>query len=468
MVGFVDEVRVEIRSGRGGDGVTSFARQPFEPRGRPDGGDGGRGGDVIARADPSVATLVDYHHRPHRRAGRGVHGSGDNRRGADGADEVLLVPPGTRVRGEAAVILADLYDDGDEVVLAPGGRGGRGNAALRTGRRRAPHFHELGEPATELTVHLELRLAADVALLGFPSAGKSSLVAALSAARPKIADYPFTTLAPNLGLVREDDRDFVVADVPGLIEGASQGRGLGHTFLRHVERATVLVHVLDCASWEQRDPTEDLDVVLRELDRYEREVVDDPGHVPFASRPALVWLNKVDADREVAEIVRPDLEEARFEVMAGSAVTGEGLVALRRRLAGLVEAAEGAAHRPPLRDRSDDRDRVVLRPASREAASHIRRLDDVPGVDGVVWSVDSDQIRRWVAMTVPDNDEALRYLQQRLERAGLDALLWQAGARPGDAVEVAGRIFDFEPRGPHAEPEPEPEEGEQSASPTAP
>ncbi|MDP8977515.1 MAG: GTPase ObgE, partial [Actinomycetota bacterium] len=340
------------------------------------------------------------------------------------SDEVLLVPPGTVVRDDAGRVVADLVSEDDEAVLVPGGRGGRGNAAFKTRARRAPRFHERGEPGHEAELVLELRLAADAALVGFPNAGKSSLVARLSAARPKVADYPFTTLAPTLGVVRAGDVDFVVADVPGLVEGASRGRGLGYRFLRHVERARVLVHVLDCASYEQRDPREDLRVVLAELEAYQPELV---------ARPALVWLNKVDAGRDTAAAVRPDLEAAGWEVLEGSAVTGAGLEVLRRRLSELVARARLAA---PARRAPD---RPVLRPVAAEADDF-----DVARVDGG-FRVTGARVERWVHMTDLDNEEAVGYLQDRLRRAGVERALQRAGARHGDAVEIAGRVFDFSP-----------------------
>jgi len=432
---FVDEVKVHVRSGRGGSGVTSFARQPYEPKGRPNGGDGGRGGSVLVRASSDVATLVEYHHRPHRAAGNGTHGEGDLRRGADGGDEVLLVPLGTVVKREDGEPVADLARAGDEMVVAPGGRGGRGNAAFRTSARRAPRFHEFGEPATEGWVRLELKLAADVALVGFPNAGKSSIIARLSAAKPKIADYPFTTLAPNLGVVRSDDVDFVVADVPGLIAGAAEGRGLGRSFLRHVERAGVLVHVLDCASYELRDPREDLATVLDELGRYDFEVRG--ATVPdLVDRPALVFLNKIDADPDTAEIVAPDLEADGWEVIAGSAVTGAGIDRLRRRLADLVVAvrADRETEVPELQGRT------VLRPAGTATGP-----DFVVEPLGRGWRVTGERVARWVLMTDLENPDGVRYLQGRLVRAGVERALADAGARRGDPVEIAGAVFEFEP-----------------------
>ncbi|HUH07044.1 MAG TPA: GTPase ObgE [Egibacteraceae bacterium] len=432
---FIDEVKVHVKGGRGGNGVTSFARQPYEPKGPPDGGEGGAGGSVILRVDANVATLVDYHHRPHRAAANGRHGEGDLRRGADGDDVVLHVPLGTVVREADGTAIADLVEPGAQFVAARGGRGGRGNAAFKTAQRRAPRFHELGEPPQERWITLELKLVADVALVGFPNAGKSSLISRLSAAKPKIADYPFTTLAPNLGVVKVDDLDFVIADVPGLIPGASEGRGLGHAFLRHVERAGVLVHVLDCASYEQRDPREDLQAVVRELGAYADHLGErgEPG-ADLLQRPALVFLNKTDADPDTAQIVRPDLEADGWEVLQGSAVTGEGLDVLRHRLADLVRRSRAGRAATPLAAVA----RPVLRPAARERGFEIARSDEGYRVSG-------ERVQRWVEMTDLSNDEAVRYLQSRLVRAGVEQALVKAGAKAGDAVEIAGRVFDFEP-----------------------
>ena len=409
---FVDTVRIHVRGGRGGDG--------------------GHGGSVVVEASPDVATLVEYHHRPHRKAPRGRNGEGDRRRGADGEDAVLIVPVGTVVMTDEGEPLADLLRPGDRVTAARGGRGGRGNGALRTRERRSPKFHELGEPGEEHWLRLELKLAADAALVGFPNAGKSSLIARLSAARPKIADYPFTTLSPNLGVIATDDVDLVIADVPGLIAGANEGRGLGHQFLRHVERARVLVHVLDCASYEQRDPREDLRVVLGELAAYDER---NAGHLRFSRRPALVVLNKVDADRDTAEIVHDDLVAAGWEVLPTSAVTGEGIDELRWRIVAIVR--ESRMH-------SGDQlsapggPTPVLRPMQAPPSVNVTRTGDG-------WHVSAEHVERWVRMTDLDNAEAVRYLQNRMERAGVDRALLEAGARNGDDVHVAGHVFTFEP-----------------------
>jgi GTP-binding protein len=428
---FVDKVRIHVRGGDGGNGVTAFARQPYEPYGPPSGGDGGDGGDVVLLADPNVATLVDYHHRPHRRAARGRHGEGDRRRGADGEDEVLAVPVGTVVSTQDGHVLADLAHPGSRVTASSGGRGGRGNAALRTRQRRSPRFHELGEPGQERWLQLELKLVADAALIGFPNAGKSSLIARLSAATPKIADYPFTTLTPNLGVIKSDDIDLVVADVPGLIAGASAGRGLGDQFLRHVERARVLVHVLDCASHEQRDPRDDLRVVLAELEAYDQ---NSPVDLRFSRRPALVVLNKIDADRETAEIVRGDLAADGWEVIETSAVTGEGVDQLRWRIVDIVRAARERDGPMPVAAGVTP----ILRPIQAAPPIEVRRVDEG-------WQLSAEHVERWVRMTDLENPEAVRYLQDRMDRAGVEAALLDVGAVPGDDVEIAGHVFTFEP-----------------------
>lgn len=433
---FVDEITLHARGGNGGSGVTSFSRQPFEPKGPPDGGDGGHGGAVTLVASRDVATLLDFHHRPHRQGGNGRNGEGDLRTGARGADEILKVPVGTVVTTDDGAVLGDLDHEDADVVVAEGGRGGRGNAAFRNRARRAPRFHEFGEKPEWRTVRLELKLMADVALVGFPNAGKSSLISVLSAAKPKIADYPFTTLSPNLGVVRSGDIDYVMADVPGLIEGASEGRGLGHRFLRHVERAGVLVHVLDCASYEMRDPREDLQTVVAELRRYEHQMDLAEGLRPLTERPAVVWLNKVDADPDTAEIIRPDLEGAGWEVLEGSAATRAGTEMLRHRLSALVVQARAEQPEPPASPTSA---RPVLRPAGRRSRDFtVRREHDVFAVRGA-------RVERWIQMTDLSNDDAVRYLQGRLQAAGVERALIAAGAREGDAVDLGGYVFDFSP-----------------------
>ena len=345
---FVDRVTLHVSAGRGGNGVASVHREKFKPLGGPDGGNGGPGGSVILRVDLDVTTLVDYHHSPHRKAENGAQGAGGHRNGSHGADLVLPVPDGTVVHdARSGEVLADLVGPGTELVIARGGRGGLGNAALASAKRKAPGFALLGEPGEELQIRLELKVVADIGLVGFPSAGKSSLIAAISRARPKIADYPFTTLVPNLGVVTAGETTFTVADVPGLIEGASEGRGLGHDFLRHVERCAAIVHVIDTATLEPgRNPVEDLDIIENELTRYGG--LDD--------RPRLVALNKIDVPdgSEIADMVVEELRERGLDVFKVSAASGAGLRELTFAMAGIVQRRPrgasgrgGAAHRDP-------------------------------------------------------------------------------------------------------------------------
>src|SRR5687768_4742817 len=315
---FVDRVVLHVTAGRGGNGVASVHREKFKPLGGPDGGNGGPGGSVILRVDPDVTTLVEYHHSPHRKAEHGGHGAGAHRNGGHGKDLVLPVPDGTVVKDLDGNVLADLVGPGTELVVAAGGRGGLGNAALASSKRKAPGFALLGEPGDELDIRLELKVVADIGLVGFPSAGKSSVIAAISRARPKIADYPFTTLVPNLGVVTAGDTTFTVADVPGLIEGASEGRGLGHDFLRHIERCAALVHVVDTATMEPgRNPVDDLDVIESELAKYGG----------LEDRPRLVALNKIDVPdgREMADLVIEELQARGLTVVPVSAASGAGI-----------------------------------------------------------------------------------------------------------------------------------------------
>jgi GTP-binding protein len=428
VAGFVDRVVLHVAGGNGGHGVASVHREKFKPLGGPDGGNGGDGGDVVLVVDPNVHTLLDFHFHPHQRAGNGKQGAGSNRNGADGADLELRVPEGTVVLGEDGAVLADLTGPGTRFVAAHGGRGGLGNAALASTRRKAPGFALLGEPGEVRDVVLELKSMAEVGLVGFPSAGKSSLIAAVSAARPKIADYPFTTLVPNLGVVTAGEVTFTIADVPGLIPGAAAGKGLGLDFLRHVERCAVLLHVLDCATPEPgRDPLSDLDALERELAQYEGSFGE------LLAKPRLVALNKVDVPegRELAELVRPELESRGLRVFEISAVTHAGLRELTFALAEVVAADR--ASRPV------GETRIVLQPrAVDEAGFAITRT-----ADGFV--VRGTKPERWVRQTNFDNDEAVGYLADRLARLGVEEQLTKLGAEPGDAVTIGDVTFDFEP-----------------------
>jgi GTPase len=432
---FADQAEVRVRAGRGGDGCASVHREKFKPLGGPNGGNGGRGGDVLIEVDPGTATLLDFHRRPMRKAGDGRPGLGSNRNGADGADLVLKVPDGTVVKTADGEQLADLTGAGTRYVAAEGGKGGLGNAALASVRRKAPGFALRGEPGHELVLVLELKTVADAGLVGFPNAGKSSLIAAMSAARPKIANYPFTTLTPNLGVVEAGQVQFVVADVPGLIPGASSGKGLGLDFLRHVERCTVLVHVLDCAVEEPgRDPISDLDAVEAELAAYA-----DLTGADMAGRPRVVALNKVDVPdaRDLADLVSPELAARGLPVYEVSAASTEGLRELTFGMASVIAAARAAA--PPA-----EPTRIVLRP------------EPVAGPDFEVvatgensFRVVGDKPRRWILQTDFSNDEAVGYLADRLAKLGIEQALAEAGAAAGAEVLIGEEdnsvVFDWDP-----------------------
>jgi GTP-binding protein len=436
MAEFADQAELRVQAGDGGHGCASIHREKFKPLGGPDGGNGGRGGDVIVEVDPGAATLLDFHRRPLRRAGSGKPGSGSNRNGAAGADLLVRVPDGTVVKNEHGDVLADLTGAGTQFVAAQGGRGGLGNAALASARRKAPGFALRGEPGQSGRLLLELKTVADAGLVGFPNAGKSSLIAALSAARPKVADYPFTTLTPNLGVVEAGEIQFVVADVPGLIPGASDGRGLGLDFLRHVERCSVLVHVLDCATEESgRDPVTDLDVIEAELAAYEAAT-----GASMLDRPRIVALNKVDvpAARELAELVEPELTARGLTVCQVSAASHEGLRELSFTIASVVAAARQAAP-------AAEPTRLVLRPepAAGPGFEVVRRGNNTFLIRG-------DKPRRWILQTDFSNDEAVGYLADRLARLGVEEALAEAGAQAGAEVLIGDEddavVFDWDPQ----------------------
>jgi GTP-binding protein len=425
MASFVDRVVLHVQAGDGGHGCVSILREKFRPFGGPDGGSGGHGGDVTLVVDPQVHTLLDFRFHPHANAENGKGGQGGNRDGGSGASLVMRVPDGTVVHSPEGDVLADLVGTGTTFVVAHGGRGGRGNAALANTRRKAPGFAELGEPGDRLDVVLELKSVADVGLVGFPSAGKSSLIAVLSAARPKIADYPFTTLVPNLGVVRVGDDTFTIADVPGLIPGAATGRGLGLEFLRHIERCAVLAHVVDTATLEPgRDPLADIDAIEAELSEYGG----------LADKPRVVVLNKIDVPdgRDLAEIVRSDLHERGLPVFEVSAATREGLTGLTYALAEIVRERRAAAPPP-------EPTRIVLRPVAVD--------DDGFTVEAVAdgFVVRGAKPERWVRQTNFDNDEAVGYLADRLARLGVEDALVKGGAVPGVLVRIGDREFDWQP-----------------------
>lgn len=435
---FTDLCHINVKGGDGGAGCMSFRREAFVPKGGPDGGDGGHGGNVIVEADPQLSSLIDYRYKHHFKAQRGTHGQGARRYGADGDDLVLKVPLGTVVRELDPVTQTPVYDiadltvPGERVVVGPGGVGGRGNIHFVTSVRRAPAFAEKGEPALEHWIELEMKLMADAALVGMPSVGKSSIIARISAARPKIADYPFTTLVPNLGVARSaSGQSFVVADVPGLIEGASEGKGLGHQFLRHIERTALILHVVDVTGgYEARDAVEDYRTINEELAAYAADL---------AERPQIVVANKCDlpgTSEAIAEL-RAAAEADERPFFAVSAATGEGLDALVSytasevaKLRAAIEVADASA--PDLSSawekRRERRDRAI----------NVRREERN------VWRVSGTNIERMVVQTDWDNDEAVAYLQHRFERCGLDAALADAGAHSGDEVRILGFAFTYE------------------------
>ena len=439
MATFVDHVTLHLRAGNGGNGCVSVRREKFKPLAGPDGGNGGHGGDIVLVSDPQVTTLLGYHRAPHRSSPNGGFGMGDHRSGHHGEELVLPVPVGTVVKDAEGNELIDLDEPGIRFVVAPGGIGGLGNAALSSTKRKAPGFALLGTPGWEGDVQLELKTVADIALVGFPSAGKSSLIAAVSAAKPKIADYPFTTLHPNLGVVESGSTRFTVADVPGLIEGASEGKGLGLEFLRHVERCTALLHVLDCATLEPgRDPISDLDVILAELGAYPVP----EGQTPLLERPQLIALNKVDVPdaQELADFVRPELESRGYRVFEISAVSRLGLRELSFALAELVEADRAVKAAVPAAPR------IVLRPKAVNEKNYVVKVEG--GTYGNVYRILGEKPERWVAQTDFTNDEAIGYLADRLAKIGVEDDLFKAGAVAGSTVvigPVGGVVFDWEP-----------------------
>ncbi|MBT9134013.1 MAG: GTPase Obg [Firmicutes bacterium] len=423
---FVDSVTITVKSGSGGNGAATFRREKYVPQGGPSGGDGGKGGDVYVVADPESHTLMAYRFRKRFFAADGENGAYRNMHGHAGEDLVLKVAPGTVIIDvKTGRVLADLVSAGDRVLMFPGGRGGRGNAQFATAVRQAPNFAEKGRAGIEREIRLELKVIADVGLVGFPNAGKSTLLAAVSAARPRVADYPFTTLEPHLGVVYLDGRSFVMADIPGLIEGAHLGQGLGHAFLRHIERTRALIHVVDAAGTEGRDPLRDIEIINNELASYSSEL---------AGRPQLLALNKVDAipDRQLVELLVDKLTHAGYEVFPISAVSGAGMPALLHRAMDLVLSLP----LPPvhviesLPDSSDVVPLGVLK-------------------EGEVYIVSGTEVERLVSRVDLDNDDAVHRMQLALKRLGVFDLLRGAGVAEGSQVIIGNKQFSFyddEPR----------------------
>ncbi|WP_028060127.1 GTPase ObgE [Candidatus Solirubrobacter pratensis] len=425
-----DRARIEVRAGRGGDGSVSFRREAHVPKGGPDGGDGGRGGDVVLRCDDSLRDLQSFRRRGHYRAERGGHGMGALRHGADGEPLIVRVPPGTQVeRWDGRRY--DLVRPGQEVTLARGGIGGRGNKRFTNAVRQAPRLAEKGLDGEEGPVELHLKLLADVGLVGLPNAGKSSLLSRMTRAQPKVAAYPFTTLEPVLGTIDAGDRQLVIADIPGLIEGASDGAGLGHDFLAHVERTRLLVHVLDLAPLDGSDPGENFAVIERELAEH------DPR---LASLPRLLALSKADlVPPEVASDAAAEWSaRVGFPVLVTSSATGAGLVELRNELLARVPVEEPA---PEGAGEDEVAEFAVLRPAASKAF-------EVSRADSGDWVVSGEAVERLIARHDMENEEALALVERRLQRMGVIAALERAGFEPGDDVEIGGTVFELDPGAP--------------------
>ncbi len=419
-----DRARIKVTAGDGGAGAVSFRREKYVARGGPDGGDGGRGGSVILKATPDLNTLGRFHRQVHYRAERGQHGRGSGRHGRQGGNLVVQVPVGTVVYDEEGRVLADLVEEDQQFVAARGGRGGRGNARFKGPRRQAPTRAENGEPGQDRWIRLELKLLADVGLVGAPNAGKSSLLRQATRARPEVADYPFTTLRPHLGVAAlDEDRRLVLADLPGLLEGAHQGVGLGHEFLRHVERTRVLIHVVDMSS---HDPWEDFSAVEKEMKEYARDL---------GSKPRLVAANKIDLPdaREAISVISELWREKGYDVFPVSAATGEGVGELLERADRLVREA---------------RRKEAEEPAPGEDEPRIFRPEPEPfnvSWDKGRWVISGPLVEKWAAMTPPGNEEAVRHFLARLRRLGIEDALRQAGAKEGQMVEVGDFEFEFQP-----------------------
>lgn len=423
---FVDVAKIYVKGGDGGRGSNSMRREKYIPMGGPWGGDGGRGGDVVFVVDSGLRTLIDFKYQRHFKAPRGDMGGKNNRTGLSGEDMVVKVPPGTTVRdADTMEVLFDLTTPGQRQVVARGGRGGRGNIRLASPANKAPTFFEYGEPGHEQWLVLELKLLADAGLVGFPNAGKSTLLSRVSAAQPKIGNYPFTTITPNLGVVEAGERSFVMADIPGLIEGAHEGQGLGDQFLRHVERTRVLVHVLDGAGTEGRDPLQDFEIIQKELALYNPVI---------AQRPVVVAFNKMDIPeaQENWPRARVYFEERGIPVLSVSGVTGEGIGALLNLVADRIEDARPEAPLEP------EPERVY-----RAEDHNDFRINRENGV----WIVRGKEIERLVAMTMWENEEAIRRFQYIFRQMGIEKALANFGAKPGDTVQIRDREFDYDPEG---------------------
>ncbi|MHB0999951.1 MAG: GTPase ObgE [Armatimonadota bacterium] len=425
---FVDEVNIDVKAGDGGNGVVAFRREKFVPFGGPAGGDGGHGGSIIIEAYGHLTTLVDFRYKRSYKAERGVDGGNNDMTGHNGADLVLKVPVGTQVfNADTGNLVADMLYDGQKSVVAKGGRGGRGNAKFASATRQTPRFAENGEPGEEFRFRLELKLLADVGLVGYPNVGKSTLISIVSAAKPKIADYPFTTLVPNLGVVRVDaGRSFVMADIPGLIEGAHAGAGLGDRFLRHIERTRLLLHIIDVSGFTGRNPAEDFDTINKELELYSPLL---------AKLPQIVAFNKIDVSgaRETAEEIAEGLKERGYRCFFISAVTKEGVQAMIYVLADELDKLDKELPPPP---EAEEVVRITTQAAE-------RRNYEVKQVDDHEFVVEGKGVERMAAMSFLDTDESVRRFHRKLDKIGVMKALKAAGVKNGDTVRIGNIEFDY-------------------------
>ncbi len=425
---FFDEVKIYINGGDGGNGAVAFRREKYVPFGGPSGGDGGHGGNIIIQADSNLNTLLDYKYKRHYRAKRGEHGGGNNKRGRNASDLILKVPVGTIVKdANTGDIIADLVKHGDEVIAARGGRGGKGNARFTSPTRQAPNFAENGEPGEERWIILELKLIADVGLIGLPNVGKSTLLSVMTQAKPKIADYPFTTLTPNLGVVGVDDgKSFVMADIPGLISGAHEGAGLGHQFLRHVERTKVLIHVLDGSGLESEDPIEDFEIINNELKQYNEKLLN---------KPQVVAVNKIDLPSAKQNYKRLErvLTEKGYTVFPISATAKIGLTELKRHVYQIVETIKLNEYEESYKD---EEVKIVKKSSKKEGSFYIKK-------EGNVFVIEGQRIERLVAMTNFNNEDSIRRFQRIIERMGVEKKLRELGIREGNIVKIGTIEFEY-------------------------
>lgn len=423
---FIDEIEIKVKAGNGGDGCSSFRHEKYIEMGGPDGGNGGKGGDIIFRAEKGLKTLIDLKYKKTLKADKGGNGSGNDKTGANAENLVIKVPIGTTVRDtETNLIICDLIKDGEEHIVAKGGKGGRGNASFKSNKNKAPTTSEYGEEGEEKTLECELKLLADVSLIGFPSVGKSSLISVISASKPKIADYPFTTLSPNLGVVKVDDYSFVVADLPGLIEGASAGIGLGDKFLKHATRTKVICHIIDMSAIEGRNVVEDYKIIREELKKYSEKLYN---------KPEIVVANKMDISSSKENLINFKKAYPNLEILEISALSKEGLNTLLYKLKEtLIEEENKNTYE------EDEFEDYVLYEFKNEKPYTIRR-------EGNSWIIEGEELHKLLKKTKFNSDEAELRFAKRLKNMGIDEELRHLGAKEGDIIKILDQEFEYEER----------------------